>query len=74
MWFTPKVQQVVNHESRIDLVPAGRARATLDPPTLKAPGIAAHQDPPNMDGHQLVQWLTVRAGDMACTLQHRVRL
>ena len=51
----------------------GHLRTTPDPPTMRAPGNAVPQAPAQMVSQQLVQWLTVQAGDMAGTLQHGVR-
>ena len=58
---------------RRDIVPVDPARnvAEEDPPSR--PG-AQHQPPQvSMDGSQLVQWLSIQAGNMAGDLQHNVR-
>ena len=55
-----------------DILPAGRVENAADPPS--GPVAQACQSPqPNMDGTQLVQWLSVQAGNMAGDLQHNVR-
>ena len=54
-----------------DIVPAGHVANAADP--LSRPVAQQHQpsqDP--MDGSQLVQWLSVQAGNMAGDLQHNV--
>ena len=67
-----EVQQVTSHSR--DLVPPGNVETTPDPPSMPmanaqvTPGLAQ-----GMDGHQLVQWLTVQAGDMSGTLQQGAR-
>ena len=58
---------------RRDIVPVDPAQnvAEEDPPSR--PG-AQHQPPQvSMDGSQLVQWLSIQAGNMAGDLQHNVR-
>ena len=55
-----------------DIVPAGHVENAADPPSR--PVAQACQPPqPNLDGNQLVQWLSVQAGNMAGDLQHSVR-
>ena len=61
----------MSHEG--ELIPAGHVGTTLDPLAVRAPGNAAPQAPAHMNGQQLVQWLTVQAGDMTGTLHHGVR-
>ena len=57
-----------------DIVPADRARNTADQDPPSRPVAQPVQPPQNqMDGSQLVQWLSVQAGNMAGDLQHNVR-
>ena len=58
---------------RRDIVPVDPARNVADEDPPSRPG-AQHQPPQvPMDGSQLVQWLSVQAGNMAGDLQHNVR-
>ena len=58
---------------RRDIVPVDPARNVADEDPPSRPG--AQRQPPqvSMDGSQLVQWLSVQAGNMAGDLQHNVR-
>ena len=58
---------------RRDIVPEDPARnvAEEDPPSR--PGTQYQPPQVSMDGSQLVQWLSVQAGNMAGDLQHNVR-
>ena len=58
----------MSHEGELN--PAGHVRTTPDPPAVRAPGNAAPQTAAQIDGLQLVQWLTVQEGDMAGTIHH----
>ena len=49
-----------------DLAPAGN----VDPPSVP---MANAQAVSGMDGHELVQWLTIQAGDVPGTLQQGTR-
>ena len=59
---------------RRDIVPVDPARNVADPDPPSRP-VAQPLQPsqPPMDGSQLVQWLSVQAGNMAGDLQHNVR-
>ena len=58
---------------RRDIVPVDPARNVADEDPPSRPG-AQHQPPQvPMDGSQLVQWLSVQAGNMAGDLQHDAR-
>ena len=62
----------MNHSR--DSVPTGSVATTPDPPSVPlANAQAAPGETHGMDGHQLVQWLTLQAGDMIGTLQQGVR-
>ena len=55
-----------------DIVPAGHVANAADPPSR--PVAQPHQlSQDNMDGGQLVQWLSAQAGNMAGDLQHNAR-
>ena len=57
-----------------DLVRAGNVEITPDPPSMPMANAQATLGTVNgMDGHQLVQWFTVQAGDMTGALQQGVR-
>ena len=59
---------------RRDLVPVDPARNAAEPDPPSRPVAQPIQPPqPQMDGSQLVQWLSVQAGNMAGDLQHNVR-
>ena len=59
---------------RRDIVPVDPARNVADQDPPSRPGVQ-HQPPQvSMDGSQLVQWLSVQAGNMAGDLQHNVRV
>ena len=58
---------------RLDMAPVDPARNVADEDPLSRPG-AQHKPPQaSMDGSQLVQWLSIQAGNMAGNLQHTVR-
>ena len=58
---------------RRDIVPVDPARNVAEEGPPSRPG-AQHQPPQvSMDGSQLVQWLSIQAGNMAGDLQHNVR-
>ena len=60
---------------RRDIVPVDPVKNVADPDPPSRP-VAQHSQPPqpSMDGSQLVQWLSVLAGNMAGDLQHNVRV
>ena len=68
--WSARAHQVMSHLR--EMVPAGRVENFVDPPSCL---VAQACQPPqgNMDGNQLVQWLSVQAGNTAGDLQHNVR-
>ena len=55
-----------------DIFPAGHVENVADPPSR--PVVQTCQPPqPNMEGNQLVQWLSAQASNMPGDLQHNVR-
>ena len=55
-------------------MPAGNVEATADLPSVPMANAQATLGlAQGRDGHQLVQWLTVQAGDVTGTLQQGVR-
>ena len=64
----------MNHHR--DVVAFGHVVMTPDPPAVSPANATTSPEPTlaQMDGQQLVQWLTVQAGDLAGALQHGVRV
>ena len=55
-----------------DIAPAGHVEHAADPPSRPVEQ-TCQPTPQRMDGNQLVQWLSAKAGNMAGDLQHNVR-
>ena len=69
---TPCISRSVSRSR--DLVLGRNVKTTPDPPSVPmANAQATPGEAQGMDGHQLVQWLTVQAGDVTGTLQQGVR-